>query len=90
MKNSEKFSRLTEERIREILEEITQRENLPVELLNFDYERAAKILCISVRTLKKNKKEGRISFSQSASRSRVTFSASDLIDYVNSIKTQRS
>ena len=88
-KPTEAFTRLTDKRILELLQKIALERNLPFELLNFSFKQAAEILQISIRTLRTLKAQRRISFAQSKPRGKITFSAQDLVEYTQSIKSVR-
>lgn len=88
-KASEHFTRITDTRMRELLEKISLERNLPFELLFFNMEEAADILKISKRSLDTLKAERRISFSQNKPRGKVTFSAHDLVEFKESTKLAR-
>lgn len=87
--SNEVFTRITDSRIRQILEEIALQTHLPIELLFFNCKETAKILGISIRSLRNIIAERKISFIQIKDRSKIRFTAKDILEYAESIKIKK-
>lgn len=83
MRPNESFTRLTDKRIIEQLEEIAQQRKLPIELITFSTSSAAKILGTSERLLRDLIAQRKIKFIQYKTRGKIIFTAKGLIEFLN-------
>lgn len=88
MRPNESFTRLTDKRIIEQLEEIAQQRKLPIELITFSTNSAAKILGTSERSLRDLIAQRKIRFVQYKQRGKIIFTAKDLIEFLNENKCE--